>query len=160
MTNLDRKICLIGDYGVGKTSLIRRFIDRSFSDQYLTTVGVKISRKLVELNPSLKFQLIIWDVEGSTKFKAVSANYLQGAGGAIIVADLTRPETIENIPTHCEQFNRINPDRPIVIALNKCDLLLDKPPQISNAYTTSAKSGEGVDMLFQNLCIKLAGHNL
>lgn len=160
MTKLDRKICLIGDYGVGKTSLIRRFIDRSFSDQYLTTVGVKISRKLVEVNSNLSVQLIIWDVEGSTKFKAVSGNYLQGAGGAIIVADLTRPDTIEHIDSHCEQFNRINPNQPVVIALNKSDLLLGKIPHIVNGFPTSAKSGAGVDFLFQNLCQKLVGHNL
>lgn len=159
MTNLDRKICLIGDYGVGKTSLIRRFVDRSFSDQYLTTVGVKISRKLVSLSDSLGVHLVIWDLEGSNKFRAVMPKYLQGATGAIVVGDVTRSDTIEHIPSHCEQFHRINGNRPILIALNKFDLLTSEPPDIPNAYHTSAKTGAGVDELFYDLSAKLAGWN-
>ena len=70
MSTISKKICLIGDYGVGKTSLIRRFVDRQFSDKYLSTVGVKISRKSVEATDSqqqkkLKLQLLIWDLECS-----------------------------------------------------------------------------------------------
>ena len=84
---VSQKICLIGDFGVGKTSLIRQFVDRQFSDKYLSTVGVKISRKLVSINNlsdntpvDLKqLQLIIWDIEGSTRFKAIAPSYLQGA---------------------------------------------------------------------------------
>lgn len=159
MVTLARKICLIGDYGVGKTSLIRRFIDRSFSDQYLTTVGVKISRKLVQFPQDLAIQLIIWDLEGSTKFKAVSPTYLQGAAGAIIVADVTRKDTIEHIQEHISQFDHINPSQPIVIALNKSDLLEKDPPSIINAFPTSAKLGTGVDELFQHLSLKLLENN-
>jgi GTPase SAR1 family protein len=81
---ISQKICLFGDFSVGKTSLIRQFVDRQFSDQYLTTVGVKISRKLVsipdltnnsqvEVKPEAKqIQLIVWDIEGSTRFKAIA----------------------------------------------------------------------------------------
>ncbi|MEO1762587.1 MAG: GTP-binding protein, partial [Cyanobacteria bacterium J06629_18] len=80
MSTISKKICLIGDFGVGKTSLIRRFVDRQFSDKYLSTVGVKISRKSVEVTDSkqgknLNLQLLIWDIEGSTKFKGISASY-------------------------------------------------------------------------------------
>jgi GTPase SAR1 family protein len=69
--------------------LIRRFVDRQFSDQYLSTVGVKISRKLVE---SVNLQLLIWDLEGHTKFKGITPSYLQGASGAVVVADVSRIE--------------------------------------------------------------------
>jgi small GTP-binding protein len=80
---ISKKICLVGDFGVGKTSLIRRFVDRQFSDEYLSTVGVKISRKTLELEgvrqqDQLNLQLLIWDLEGHTKFKAIAPSYLQG----------------------------------------------------------------------------------
>ncbi len=157
MKVLTQKICLVGDFGVGKTSLIRRFVDRSFSDQYLATVGVKISRKLVNLTPDVAVQLVIWDLEGSTKFQAVNATYLQGAAGAIIVADATRPDTIAHIANHCQQFHRINPAKPIVIALNKHDLLTGNPPTVPQAYLTSAKTGYGVDELFYELSRQIGG---
>lgn len=159
MSVLARKICLIGDYGVGKTSLIRRFIDRSFSDQYLTTVGVKISRKLVQLKHDIQIQLIIWDLEGSNKFKAVSSTYLQGAAGAIIVADVTRQDTIGHIQDHKIQFHQINPEHPIVVALNKSDLLPDELPQLKDAFHTSAKTGDGVDEIFHCLSMQLLENN-
>ncbi|MEL7243489.1 MAG: Rab family GTPase, partial [Cyanobacteria bacterium J06573_2] len=128
MSTISKKICLIGDFGVGKTSLIRRFVDRQFSDKYLSTVGVKISRKSVELTDSkqgknLKLQLLIWDIEGSTKFKGISASYFQGAKGAIIVGDVTRPESLENISEHIQAFSKVNPKGKTVIALNKSDLI-------------------------------------
>lgn len=157
MTTLARKVCLIGDYGVGKTSLIRRFVDRSFSDQYLTTVGVKISRKLVTLKENLSVQLIIWDLEGSTKFKAVSSTYLQGAMGAIIVADITRPETIGHIEDHKKLFHQVNPQKAVLVALNKSDLLAEPVHIYYDAYFTSAKTGKGVDELFHDLSLKLIG---
>ncbi|NER82072.1 MAG: GTP-binding protein, partial [Leptolyngbya sp. SIO1D8] len=94
-----KKICLIGDFAVGKTSLIRRYVDRQFSDEYLSTVGVKISRKRLDLapvnnSPSVQLQLIIWDLEGRTKFEAIAPGYLQGASGAIVVGALDRQTTL------------------------------------------------------------------
>ena len=169
MSNISKKICLIGDFGVGKTSLIRRFVDRQFSDKYLSTVGVKISRKSVEVNDSqqqkqTKLQLLIWDIEGSTKFKGISASYFQGAKGAIIVGDVTRPESLESISEHLQAFLKPNPKSKAVIALNKSDLIdaeyLEKYQQLysfkdSNSfvstYTTSAKTGINVDDIFQSL---------
>lgn len=169
MSNISKKICLIGDFGVGKTSLIRRFVDRQFSDQYLSTVGVKISRKLIGLNNlecknNVTLQLLIWDIEGSTKFKGVSTSYFQGATGAIIVGDVTRPESLENILEHLQRFVKTNPKSKAVIALNKSDLIdsefLEKYQHLysfSNninfvsTYTTSAKTGKNVDNIFQSL---------
>src|SRR5919202_3718030 len=111
---ISKKICMIGDFGVGKTSLIRRFVDRQFSDQYLSTVGVKISRKSLELQSvkqtgKIDLQLLIWDLEGHTKFKAIAPSYLQGASGALIVADVTRLETIERLSEHVNLFSSVNP---------------------------------------------------
>jgi small GTP-binding protein len=170
MPVISKKICLVGDFGVGKTSLVRRFVDRQFSDQYLSTIGVKISRKLVKLsangNAELPdVQLVIWDVEGQTKFQAIAPSYLQGAGGAIIVADLKRPETIASIVQHIALTSNVNPQGiAIVIALNKVDLIDETAleellslsqwediPQVIATYTTSAKTGIDVDEIFQTL---------
>ncbi|AFY68829.1 small GTP-binding protein [Thalassoporum mexicanum PCC 7367] len=167
MTTVSKKICMIGDFAVGKTSLIRRFVDQAFSDRYLSTVGVKISRKLVDLAESSKYksaQLLIWDLEGQTKFKSIAPSYLQGASGAIIVADATRPETIASIAGHVELFLSINPKASVSIAFNKIDLvdppklahlqeMLQLPNQLRrhNTYDTSAKTGKDVDLIFQKL---------
>ena len=169
MSTISNKICLIGDYGVGKTSLIRRFVDRQFSDKYLSTVGVKISRKSIELSDSeqqknITLQLLIWDIEGSTKFKGISASYFQGAKGAIIVGDVTRPESLENISEHIKAFSKVNPQGKTVVALNKSDLIdaeyLEKYCQLYSfsdnnsfvsTYASSAKSGTNVDEIFTTL---------
>ncbi len=172
MAVISKKVCLIGDFGVGKTSLIRQFVDRQFSDQYLSTVGVKISRKAIHglrnaLQESQEVQLLIWDIEGNTKFKAISATYLQGASGVIIVSDVTRPETIDRLPSHIQDFLAINPRGSIMIALNKSDLIapddLEKLLQhpyfeqatVLGAYATSAKIGENVNQIFELLAQSL-----
>ncbi|BDA70325.1 Ras family small GTPase [Rivularia sp. IAM M-261] len=168
MSTISKKICLVGDYGVGKTSLIRRFVDRQFSDKYLSTVGVKISRKIVDLidvNPENKkeLQLLIWDIEGSNKFKAIASTYFQGAKGAIIVADVTQQDTLTSISNHIQNFLAVNAQASIVIALNKSDLIeteyLEKIRQmyqfdnnnVLSTYVTSAKTGKNVDEMFQLL---------
>ncbi len=172
MPTISKKICLVGDFGVGKTSLIRRFVDRQFSDQYLSTVGVKISRKNVELpvkeQENLDLQLLIWDLEGHTKFKAIAPSYLQGSSGAVIVADVTRLETIEHLSEHVNLFLSVNPKGFILLALNKSDLieeeklenyikLLQKQEhlQVLATYPTSAKTGAHVDAIFQELSLKM-----
>ncbi|SKB15224.1 conserved hypothetical protein [Planktothrix sp. PCC 11201] len=170
---ISKKICLVGDFGVGKTSLIRRFVDRQFSDQYLSTVGVKISRKIVDLTEFTSektgsVQLLIWDIEGHTKFKAIAPSYLQGASGVVIVADVTRQETVERLPEHINLFLSVNPKGSIVIAFNKIDLIdatelehlikitpdLKQYGQILSSYKTSAKTGDDVDTIFYELSQK------
>jgi len=124
---ISQKVCLVGDFGVGKTSLIRQFVDRQFSDQYLSTVGVKISRKLVAIPDTTQeqLQLIVWDIEGSTRFKAIAPTYLQGAKGSVIVADVTRKSSIENLEDHVQLFRSVCPKSSLIIALNKIDLMED-----------------------------------
>ncbi|KST66319.1 Rab family GTPase [Mastigocoleus testarum] len=169
MSIISRKICLVGDFGVGKTSLIRRFVDRQFSDKYLSTVGVKISRKLVKAYPkelvnSQDLNLLIWDIEGSNKYKAISPSYFQGAKGGIIVADLTREDTLEHLKDRIEAFLKVNPQSYTILALNKSDLIeteyldriqkkyqFENNPMILKTYLTSAKTGVNVDEIFQLL---------
>jgi small GTP-binding protein len=173
MAMISKKICMIGDFGVGKTSLIRRFVDRQFNDAYLSTVGVKISRKITELTnvkqqEQLKLQLLIWDLEGHTKFKSIAPSYLQGSSGAIIVADVNRIETLERLPEHIQLFLSVNPKSSFVIALNKSDLIDEEKmtkllemvqdkeglEAVSAIYQTSAKTGLFVDDIFQKLAYK------
>ena len=170
MSVISKKICLIGDFGVGKTSLIRRFIERRFSEQYLSTIGVTISRKLLTVLAKDKPQeqtvkLLIWDIEGKTQFQKISPSYLKSAQSAIIVADCTRPETIENIPSHIDLANSVNPQGiKLTIVFNKVDLIdinlcqiLQQHPQILNnfpiipIYDTSAKTGKNVEAMFYQL---------
>ena len=165
MPVISKKICLIGDFNVGKTSLIRRFIEDKFSDKYLTTIGVKISRKSVVLESTAQqINLLVWDIEGHTKQKSIPKSYLQGAHGAIIVGDLTRMETLERISYHINQFLQINPRCKAMVALNKSDLLSSEKlqqlvqlddysdrEQIINTYITSAKTGNQVNTMFEQL---------
>jgi small GTP-binding protein len=169
MSVISKKMCMVGDFGVGKTSLIRRFVDGQFSDQYLSTVGVKISRKTVELESvkhqkTVAAQLLIWDLEGHTKFKGIAPTYLQGASGVLIVADVSRPETVERTIEHIQLYSSVNPKGFIIIALNKVDLIDEEKLAVLTEiaysvagekaiaiYTTSAKTGKDVDEIFHKL---------
>lgn len=172
MSTISKKICLFGDFGVGKTSLIRQFVECQFSDEYLSTVGVKISRKSVDISKKdlynrQNLQLMIWDIEGSNKFKAVAQNYFQGSKGAVIVGDVTQPETLNHLQEHIQSFLAVNPKSYIVVALNKSDMIaaeyLEKMRQmyqfeqsnILDTYLTSAKTGKNVDEIFKTLATRL-----
>ncbi len=166
---ISKKMCIIGDFGVGKTSLIRRLVDRQFSDEYLSTVGVKISRKTIILantkqQENVTAKLLIWDLEGHTKFKVIAPTYLQGASGVLIVADVSRSETVERISEHIHFFYSVNPKGSIIVALNKVDLIDEEKlallveishsigkDKVMAVYTTSAKTGKDVDEIFYKL---------
>ncbi|MEL6442027.1 MAG: Rab family GTPase [Cyanobacteria bacterium J06621_8] len=167
MSTITKKICLLGDFNVGKTSLVRRFVEDKFDDRYLSTVGVKISRKSVTVKTDLELNqvnLLLWDLEGNTKFKSITPSYLKGASGSIIVADLTRSVTLKNLDQHLKLFHEVNPQAVAIIALNKADLLpseklaqltenysSQKFTDISNIYTTSARTGDNVGTMFELL---------
>jgi len=151
------KVVMVGDFGVGKTSLVKRFVDNSFSEDYLSTIGVSISKK--KLNDST---LMLWDIEGHTEFKPIFKQYLMGAKGFIVVADITRNNTIESIQRHIELCHSIIKNAPICIALNKADMPhtmqeadMDKLKELSehiiDVYTTSAKEGASVLEIFDTL---------
>lgn len=168
MAVISRKICTIGDFSVGKTSLIRRFVEGKFSDRYLSTVGVKISRKPIELTDdggeSKSLQLLIWDLEGHTKFKSIAPSYLQGSKGALFVADVTRTDTVDRLGDHLNLFFSVNPKGVALVALNKSDLaapeqleLLNQSvterygDRVTSVYLTSAKTGDNVETIFQDM---------
>ena len=160
---VSKKIILVGDFSTGKTSLIRRFVDNQFSDSYLSTIGVKISRKNILLEKE-EVQGLIWDIEGGTQTKPIIKTYLIGAHGCIIVADVNRYDSIENIATYIQTVQNITPNTSFVLALNKSDCLESEDKErllyevsekynniTSHIYLTSAKTGENVESMFYTL---------
>ena len=163
------KIVMMGDFAVGKTSLVRRFVYDEFSDSYLTTIGVKVTKKDLILEQAV-ISLLIWDIAGSDRFNIVSPEYIKGARGGIIVADVTRESTIESIQTHIDFIHSVNPEAVIAVALNKSDLVEENPDKLAlieqmksviglkgchSCFLTSAKKGENVEELFNTLADKI-----
>jgi small GTP-binding protein len=169
-----KKICLLGAFAVGKTSLIERFVHGRFEDKYLTTVGVKVSQRMlppVQLpggGRMAQHLFLIWDIAGLEKFDPVADTYFRGAAGGLAVADLTRPETIEELKRFCTRFRSVNPEANLVLIGNKADLFDDDRGTLScleklaRAYgtgflLTSAKSGARVEDAFVELSRKIEG---
>ena len=149
-----KKILLLGDFSVGKTSLVRRYVDGAFDDKYLTTIGVKISKKQFNIE-GIESEMLIWDIEGSTPSKKISLGYYKGASGAICVADISRRETVENLKEHKEIFLNENPGAKFVIAYNKSDKLNEIARENieldDEIFLTSAKEDSNVEELFIKL---------
>ena len=159
---ITKKICLIGDFSVGKTSLVARFVNHTFSDKYLTTVGVSIKTRLLELNETLSIKLIIWDIAGEDAFSTASERYLKGANGLLMVADGTRERTLETSIKLLADAQQILGPVPHVSLLNKSDLPGFKDGEtheqadlenrfINGHIFTSAKTGANVEYAFNNL---------
>ncbi len=149
-----KKILLIGDFNVGKTSLIRRYVDNAFNDDYLTTIGVKISKKALNID-NREGELLIWDIEGATASKRIPTSYFRGASGAVFVADVSRAESMTHLEEHIESFLSVNPTAEYVIAYNKSDLLSDEEREAlhrgDDTFLTSAKDDTDVEILFTTL---------
>lgn len=154
---ISRKVILTGSFGVGKTSLFRRFITNTFSEKYITTIGVKVDKKTVEVEGQ-EVSILLWDIAGEIKQDKVPKSYFLGASAIIYVFDLTRPSTYKNINEDMEILNGILPDSILKIVANKADLVnanaidiiaseLDMPIDV----ITSAKTGENVEELFLGL---------
>lgn len=165
MVSLSKKVCLLGDFAVGKTSLVRRFVYNAFEDKYLSTIGVKVSRKVVAL-PSrdevIELTIMLWDLAGSEEFDDVRISYLRGAAGAVVVCDLTRPATLTGLARYAQDLRSVNPQAQLVVAANKADLLAqsafaEDPVRAAAAelqaayFLTSAKTGSQVEELFRRL---------
>ena len=122
MTELTRKVCIVGDFAVGKTSTIARYVHNAFSEKYLTTVGVKIDRKDVSIDGK-ETRLMVWDIHGQDEFQEVRKSYLRGMAGYLLVVDGTRPETLSvAMELHLLATDAVG-NVPFVMLLNKCDLV-------------------------------------
>lgn len=121
-----RKLCVLGDFSVGKTSLVRRYICNEFSDNYVATAGAKIHQHRSKIDvggDEIEVEQSIWDVEGSQHGEQLVKSYIAGASGALIVGDLTRDDMLASMTSHAEKFLTYRPGRPVVFALNKADLV-------------------------------------
>lgn len=169
LTEVKRKLCIIGDGGVGKTSLIRRFVFDQFDDKYLATFGTKVTKKSVDLEKSedkFRLNLLIWDVMGQEEFKKAQSYAYNGTHGAFVVCDITRHETFANIESWRKDIFKVTKKIPIVILANKYDLTDDAEVteddlnELSKQldapfFYTSAKTGENVEKAFMEI-----GNNL
>ncbi len=165
MQVIQKKICMVGVAGVGKTSLVRQFVYHRFQEKYLSTVGTTISRKEVEVDIAdqrVVVKLILWDLAGSAHLSSVTKSYLRGASGAVMVSDLTRPESLSVLLHHIKELKAINPKASFVLVGNKVDLNDElKVPEtdliaLGHTYRaphflTSAKTGENVEHMFHVL---------
>ena len=122
MATLTRKICIIGDFAVGKTSTVARFVNDVFSDKYLTTVGVKIDTGMVELNGDTAVKFVIWDIAGTDRFSAVEFSYLRGASAYLLVVDGSRRNTLTAARALRDEVEERYGALPLVTLLNKSDL--------------------------------------
>ena len=152
-----KKIVLIGHFSVGKSSLIRRFVQNVFSDDYLVTIGVHILKKTIIVD-NTESTLIIWDIEGKEDVQTVRSSYLVGTSGFIYVIDPTRIHTYQNLNDEIKFLKKAYPKSPIITVANKCDLIDIEEFKIKIAalnltidYTTSAKTGDNVDKMFEHL---------
>lgn len=164
---LIKKICLLGDAAVGKTSLIRRYVYSSFDDKYITTIGTKVTKKsLVFKHPSqdmkVRISLLIWDILGQKEYSRLHPVYYQGAEGGLVVSDATRPATIKSLEEWAIGFQKTVGSVPLVFLINKVDLVdrdafdMTEAQAIADKYNariyfTSAKTGENVEKSFLEL---------
>jgi small GTP-binding protein len=157
---------MLGATAVGKTSLVRRFVESMFSEKYQATIGVKIDRKLVELGDTT-VSLLLWDLQGEDEFQRVRLSYLRGASGLIYVADGTRPETLLTTRSLRALAEETVGDVPSLLFLNKSDLteqwVLDDAfleangPSGVQTLRTSARTGDQVEAGFQQLVRRMVG---
>jgi small GTP-binding protein len=161
---VQKKVCMLGAFGVGKTSLVRRYVQSIFSDAYLTTVGVKIDKKTLNVGAE-PVTLILWDIAGEDDVTTIRTSYLRGAAGYFLVVDVTRAETLEVARSIQGRVTSEIGSVPFLFLLNKVDLqenweIAGQPlEELEHAgaviLRTSAKTGEGVEEAFQELAKRL-----
>lgn len=161
---LIKKICMLGSFSVGKTSMVARFVQSTFSEKYLTTVGVKVDKKLVQASGQ-DLTLMVWDLAGDDDYQKLNMSYLRGAAGFIYVADGTRAASLEAVLDIDRRVRKEMGNFPSVLALNKADLEAewqidsDRVEGLAAAgwpvRKTSAKLAQGVEETFLDLASRL-----
>jgi len=154
---IQKKVCMVGFFATGKTSLVGQFVHSKFSEKYLSTVGVKVDRKEVAVGGNA-VNLLLWDLEGRDGVQDLQTSYIRGTSGIIYVVDGTRRETYTRLPELRDRVLGAVGEVPAVVALNKADLtdqwtLTDADRDALagvqwHVFTTSAKTGDGVEAAF------------
>jgi small GTP-binding protein len=165
------KLILIGDANIGKTSLINRYINRSFSDKYICTIGVDFMMKSI-IYDNNRIKLQIWDTAGMEKYKQITVSYYRGAQAAIVCFDLTNKKSFKSVKRWIDDFSQTESmeNKVIVLVGNKCDLTLEREvskEEIQNFvelnkyyyFECSAKQGDNIDEMFCFLAQKLYDDN-
>ncbi len=156
------KLLLLGDAAVGKTSLVTRFVHSKFRRDYVLTIGMEPYIKYVDISKR-SICLTLFDIAGSQRFSTLRSMFFKGSKGAVIVFDLTRPDTLENVPNWIEEARKDAEDQLFILVGNKNDLIKDRKLKSDAgekmakkmgciAYLeTSAKTGQNVDDAFISL---------
>ncbi len=160
---IQKKVCMLGAAGVGKTSLTTQFVYSKFSEKYLSSMGVKIDKKVVSVD-GCDVNLMIWDIHGEEKYKKIPSSYLRGASGLLMVIDGTRKHTLDVAQEIIARVKDEVGDIPYIYLINKSDLhdawsITKEDIQVLKAtgkpvFLTSAKTGEHVELSFS--CIAKA----
>ncbi|MBK9947105.1 MAG: GTP-binding protein [Nitrospira sp.] len=161
---MQKKVCMLGGFAVGKTSLVRRFVTNVFSEHYQTTIGVTVEKKTVTVDHQ-DVMFMLWDLYGEDEFQHVRESYLRGSSGYILVIDGTRKATLDTARLLQQTVVRTVGPLPFVAIINKSDLRseweIDQPvieqlrEQGWPVFLGSAKLGQGVDELFGRLAAML-----
>ena len=159
-TLIAHKVCMLGSFAVGKTSLVRRFVETLFSDTYQTTVGVKVDKKVVDVHGQ-PVTLVLWDIQGVEEAEPLRRSYLRGAHGYLVVCDGTRGETLAQCLEIADKAKASIGEVPSLLLVNKADLKdqWEIPNQVLDGLRgkgwqileTSAKDGLNVEEAFQSL---------
>lgn len=161
---IQKKICMLGSFAVGKTSLVRRFVESIYSDTYQTTVGVKVDKKVVSAGGQ-DVTLVLWDLYGEDEFQKMRWSYLRGSSGYLLVADGTRRATLDKAIALEQRVREEVGELPFLLLINKSDLVqeweLDEKQEANLAergwkiLRSSAKTGENVDEAFTELALRM-----
>ncbi|NWF38064.1 GTP-binding protein [Mariprofundus sp. NF] len=157
---ISKKVCMLGSFAVGKTSLIRRFIVSIFEEKYQTSVGVKVDKKQISID-NHQLNMMLWDLAGEDTFNSLQQNFLRGSSGFILVADGTRSSSLEKSLELYERIRSDYPEAAFILVLNKVDLkdhwqITDDQIEALKEdgwriFLTSAKTGEQVELIFEAL---------
>ncbi len=159
---IQKKICMVGAFGVGKTSLVTRFVQSIFSEKYLTTVGVKIDKKQMVVDGE-EVTLMLWDLAGKDAVTQIKPEHLRGASGYILVVDGTRADTLRAAIEQQARCEEVTSGAPFTVVVNKADIkqqweLGEADFNALQPWTlvfSSAKTGEGVEQLFLDLATRI-----